>query len=266
MIETAWICSSAKRRRRRRSCRAFPTEWTRRTDAPRTRRACPAARADRESTATRYGSIAVFPASRCARLVPEVEKELGLVTRCGEQLVELQSRAPARDDLPPIPEYGQGAYRLEVTDIEPSSVEGPNVASRARTGRSRLPTGPRGGSPRDARRGTGHPAGEDLDASCSTHWDGVGCALALDRVRDRDHEHDEESRCDVEDEVVGRCRRRIPWQWRGEHEEAYGEVCRSRRGGRMPTATFQPKCRLGKATYWFVSQAAGARDTPATAR
>ena len=70
-----------------------------------------------------------------------------------------------------------------------------------------------------------------LDASCRPTGTERSCALsALDRVRDREpHEHDEESRCDVEDEVVGSCHDGEPHgEGRCDREQAYGEVCRGR--------------------------------------
>ena len=88
----------------------------------------PAARTDRESSATEI-RLDRREHPRCESLVSpfEVEHELCLVTRRGEHLVQLQSRTPRCDDLPPVPEYGQGAYGLQVTDLEPPAEE-PNVS------------------------------------------------------------------------------------------------------------------------------------------
>ena len=92
----------------------------------------PAAGANRESTATEVrldGSEGEDRESLVSSF--EVEHELCLVGRRGEQLVQLQSWPPRRYDLPAIPQYGQRACRLQVTDLEPSAVE-PDVGFRER--------------------------------------------------------------------------------------------------------------------------------------
>ena len=134
----------------------------------------PAARTDREPTATEV-RLDRSDHLRRETLVSslEVEHKLGVVTRCGKQLVELQSRTPWRDDLPPVPEYGQWPHSLQVTDLE-LRAEAPNVSFDER-GREVL------GCPqvveavpramRDEKRGL--PAGEEPRRELPTHWNGV---------------------------------------------------------------------------------------------
>ena len=84
----------------------------------------PAAGTDRESAATEVGLDGREGESRESLVSSlEVEHELCLVGGRGKQLVQLQSRPPRRHDVPAIPQYGQRAGRLQVTDLEPSAVE-----------------------------------------------------------------------------------------------------------------------------------------------
>lgn len=53
----------------------------------------------------------------------QVQDELGLGGRRGQQLDQVQSRAPRCSELPAIPQDRDRAGRLEMPDLEPASVE-----------------------------------------------------------------------------------------------------------------------------------------------
>ena len=134
----------------------------------------PATGTNRESTATevpldgREGESRESPVSSF-----EVEHELCLARGRGEQLVQLQSRTPRRRHLPAIPQYGQRASRLQVTDLEPSAVE-PDVGFDER--RREVLSCPQVGEAvacavRDEERVL--PAGGEPRRELPTHFDGV---------------------------------------------------------------------------------------------
>jgi len=84
----------------------------------------PAAGTNRESMATEVRLDGREGESRESLVSSfEVEHELCLVGGRCEQFVQPQSRPPRRHNLPAIPQYGQRACRLQVTDLEPSAVE-----------------------------------------------------------------------------------------------------------------------------------------------
>ena len=134
----------------------------------------PAAGTNRESTATEVRLDGREGESRESLVSSfEVEHELCLVGGRGEQLVQLQSRTPRRYDLPAIPQYGQRACRLQVTDLEPSAVE-PDVGFRER--RTEVLSCPQVGEAvacavRDEERVL--PAGGEPRRELPTHLDGV---------------------------------------------------------------------------------------------
>lgn len=87
--------------------------------------------------------------------------------------MQLQSRPPRRHDLPAIPQDGQRACRLQVTDLEPSAVE-PDVGFRER--RAEVLSCPQVGEAVacavcDEERVL--PAGGELRRELPTHLDGV---------------------------------------------------------------------------------------------
>ena len=131
----------------------------------------PAAGTNRESTATEVRLDGREGESRESLVSSfEVEHELRLVGGRGEQLVQLQSRPPRRYHLPAIPQYGQQARRLQVTDLEPSAVK-PDVGFDER--RTEVLSCPQVGESvaravRDEERVL--PAGGEPRRELPTHW------------------------------------------------------------------------------------------------
>ena len=173
----------------------------------------PATRTDRKSASTEVRLDRPDHLRRDA-LVSSLRSSMSSVSSLVRRAARRVAVADATsDDLPPIPVWAVGL---------PSSGDGPRASRRraerqlrrARTGRSRLPTGPES-VPRAMRdEEQGLPAGEGLDASCRPTGTECSCALsALDRVRDREpHEHDESPAAMSRTKWLAVPRRRNPWR------------------------------------------------------